>query len=143
MEDLTARYQFVEVRPFLKCQSEKDHNNIEIVSLESGCSSVTQHKSNGRVELERNQITLKLTCNDGFNLAGSETAYCDGREWDRELGECREDVGHTKVCDFETAYLCGWTQDERENGFPWRRRNGWNAIGNLKFGPKHDHTVSN
>lgn len=84
---------------------------------------------------------MKLSCKFGFDLAGSEISYCDGERWDRELGECRPDIGHKKVCDFETADLCGWTQNQWENDFLWRRRNGWNAIGKLKFGPKHDHTV--
>lgn len=108
---------------------------------ESGCRQTPQ-RSNGLIQLENDDITVKLSCNYGYNLAGQETAYCDGRQWDRELGECREDLGRTKVCDFETANLCEWTQDLRENDFPWKRRNGWNAIGKLKFGPKHDHTVS-
>lgn len=82
---------------------------------------------------------MKLSCKFGFDLAGSETSYCDGERWISELGECRPDIGHKKVCDFETD-LCGWTQNQREN-ISWRRRNGWNAIGKLKFGPKHDHTV--
>lgn len=82
-----------------------------------------------------------MSCQFGYDLAGSESAYCDGRHWDRELGECRPTIGLTKSCDFETADLCGWTQDSQENDFPWFRRNGWNAIGKLKFGPKHDHTV--
>ena len=98
-------------------------------------------RPNGIVQLLKDTVTLKLSCNFGFDLAGSETSYCNGEQWDRELGECRPVVSYSKVCDFETSDLCGWTQNERENAFPWRRRNGWNAIGKLKFGPKHDHTV--
>lgn len=99
-------------------------------------------RPNGIVQLQKDKITLKLSCNFGFDLAGSESSYCDGEKWDRMLGQCRPDIGHKKLCDFETADLCGWTQNQRENDFEWRRRNGWNAIGKLKFGPKHDHTVS-
>lgn len=98
-------------------------------------------RPNGIVQLQKDKLAMKLSCNFGFDLAGSEASYCDGEQWDRELGECRPDIGHKKVCDFETADLCGWTQNQRENDFLWRRRNGWNAIGKLKFGPKHDHTV--
>lgn len=108
----------------------------------AGCNA-TMTRPNGIVQLQKDKLIRKLSCNFGFDLAGSETSYCDGEKWDRELGACRPDTGHKKVCDFETAGLCGWTQNERESDFSWRRRNGWNAIGKLKFGPKHDHTVWN
>lgn len=111
-----------------------------VVVLESGCNT-TISRSNGFVEYQKNKMVAKLSCLFEYDLAGSEIAYCDGEKWDRELGSCRQDVEHSKVCDFETATMCGWTQDQRENSFPWVRRNGWNAIGKLKFGPKHDHTV--
>lgn len=102
---------------------------------------MTVERSNGTVQLQHDRMTLKLSCKFGFDLAGSETAYCNGKRWDRELGDCRPDIGHSKVCDFETADLCGWSQDRIENDFLWVRRNGWNTNGKLKFGPKHDHTV--
>lgn len=82
-----------------------------------------------------------LFCQDGYLGAGSTNAFCDGSEWDRELGECRPDTQHTKFCDFETSDLCEWTQDG-ENDFPWLRRNGWTSFEKLEYGPKHDHTVS-
>lgn len=82
-----------------------------------------------------------LFCQDGYLSAGSKNAFCDGVQWDRELGDCRPDVQHTKSCDFETSDLCEWTQDS-ENDFPWVRRNGWTSFEKLEFGPKHDHTVS-
>lgn len=82
-----------------------------------------------------------MSCDVGFDLAGSAITYCDGEEWDRQLGECREESSQPKVCDFETASLCGWTQNRGENDFNWIRKNGFNSFGTLKFGPKHDHTV--
>lgn len=88
---------------------------------------------------EKKQRSM-LFCQDGYVSAGSAIAFCDGKNWDRTLGECRLDVNHTKVCDFETVSLCGWTQDN-ENDFHWARRNGWVSYEKLEFGPKHDHTV--
>lgn len=92
--------------------------------------------------IEDKKQKLMLFCQDGYLSAGSTIAYCDGRQWDRELGECRPDNGHTKSCDFETSNLCEWTQDT-ENDFPWIRKSGWTSYEKLEFGPKHDHTVMN
>lgn len=84
-----------------------------------------------------------LFCQDTFVAAGTTIAFCNGTSWDRNLGYCRSDVGHSKVCDFETISICGWTQDEEENDFHWVRKSGWNSFEKLEYGPKHDHTVNN
>lgn len=109
-------------------------------NLETGCK-IIQHRANGTIQLQRDKMTLKLSCNVGFDLAGSELTHCDGEQWDRELGECRQESVQSMVCDFETATLCGWTQNDGENDFSWIRKNGFNSFGRLKFGPTHDHTV--
>lgn len=88
---------------------------------------------------EKKQKSM-VFCQDGYIVAGSSTAFCDGEKWDRELGECRLDVNHTKMCDFETTSMCGWEPDD-DNDFHWTRRNGWTSFEKLEFGPRHDHTV--
>lgn len=108
--------------------------------LESGCK-LPQARPNGYVMIDEKKQQAMLFCQDGYLSAGSTNTYCDGVAWDRELGECRPDVQHTKSCDFETSDLCEWTQDG-ENDFPWVRRNGWTSFEKLEYGPKHDHTVS-
>lgn len=107
--------------------------------LESGCKAPTQ-RQNGWVMTDAKKQNAMLFCPDGYLSAGSTMAYCDGQQWDRELGECRQDIGYSKICDFETVDLCEWTQDSN-NDFPWVRRSGWNSFEKLEFGPKHDHTV--
>lgn len=89
---------------------------------------------------EKKQKSM-LFCQEGFVSAGSSISFCNGLKWDRELGDCRLDTGHANVCDFESASICGWTQDEG-NDFHWIRKNGWNSFEKLEYGPKHDHTVS-
>lgn len=85
-----------------------------------------------------------LFCQDGFVTAGNGIAFCNGEKWDRNLGECRLDVGHSKMCDFEAVHLCGWTQDgDNDNDFQWVQKNGWTSFEKLEYGPKHDHTVGN
>lgn len=91
--------------------------------------------------LDEKKQKLMLFCQDGFIAAGSTISFCDGKDWDRQLGECRFDVGHSKVCDFETVSLCGWTQDASSD-IHWVRKNGWTSYEKLEYGPKHDHTVS-
>lgn len=107
--------------------------------IEPGCK-IPQKRENGFVMTDEKKQKVLLFCQDGYISSGSTIAFCDGVKWDRELGECRKDVGYTKMCDFETSTLCGWTQDT-ENDFFWARRNGWTSYEKFEFGPKHDHTV--
>lgn len=113
---------------------------IPIVS-EGGCKLPQQHL-NGWIMTDEKKEQANLFCHDGFLNAGSSYALCDGMQWDRELGECRQDVAYTKKCDFETTSQCGWTE-ESDNDFPWLRKNGWNSFEKIEYGPKHDHTVRN
>lgn len=89
---------------------------------------------------EKKQKSM-LFCQEGFVSAGSSISFCNGLTWDRELGDCRLDTGHSNMCDFESVSICGWTQDDG-NDFHWIRKNGWNSFEKLEYGPKHDHTVS-
>lgn len=107
--------------------------------LESGCKAPAQ-RPNGWVMVDAKKQIAMIFCHDGYLNAGSTAAYCDGQQWDRELGECRPDAGYSKACDFETNDLCAWTQDS-SNDFAWVRRSGWNSFEKVEFGPKHDHTV--
>lgn len=90
--------------------------------------------------VDEKKETVMLFCKEGYLSAGTTIAFCDGQQWDRELGECRLDRENPKICDFETGNVCEWTQDG-ENDFPWLRKNGWNSFEKIEFGPKHDHTV--
>lgn len=112
-----------------------------MIALEPGCQ-IPSDRTNGSVMMDEKKQTVMLFCQNGYLSAGSTMAYCNGRQWDRELGNCRPDKGHTKVCDFETNDLCEWIQDP-ENEFPWLRKNGWTSFEKIEFGPKHDHTVNN
>lgn len=74
-------------------------------------------------------------------MAGSNVAFCDGIQWDRSIGSCREIGGTSDVwCDFETNSLCGWANDPN-NDFEWKRRSGYSASTHIRTGPRHDHTV--
>lgn len=107
--------------------------------LESGCKMPPQ-REHGIVMMNEKRQQALLFCHEGYSSAGSSAAYCNGQHFDRELGQCRLNVGHTKSCDFETTDLCGWIQGY-DNEFPWIQRNGWNSFEKVDFGPKHDHTV--
>lgn len=107
--------------------------------LEAGCADL-QNRDNGMVKVTKNKLRMELSCEPGFILASSGSAFCDGNNWNRQLGECRPIVGLSKRCDFETQDKCGWTQDA-DSDFDWVRRNGWNSSEKLVSGPNHDHTV--
>lgn len=42
-------------------------------------------------------------------------------------------------CNFESPYLCGWTQDINHD-FDWRRENFQNTSGIFSYKPHYDHT---
>lgn len=77
-------------------------------------------------------------------MAGSKAAFCDGADWDRTLGKCREtQVGPALWCDFEHEELCGWMSD-KSHYFEWKRMNGADRTRGalrLRSGPAHDHTT--
>lgn len=91
--------------------------------------------------IDEKKEKAELYCRDGFSTAGSSYSFCNGAQWDRELGECRPEVAQSKSCDFETKSKCGWIE-ENDNDFPWLQKNGWNSFEKLESGPRHDHTVS-
>ncbi|XP_055313712.1 MAM and LDL-receptor class A domain-containing protein 1-like isoform X2 [Sitodiplosis mosellana] len=119
------------------CASGRWKQDIPIC-IKTGCPH-PQRRSNGLVMLDEKKQKSMLFCQEGYVAAGSSISFCNGNTWDRELGECRLDVGHSKICDFESVSICGWTQDDG-NDFHWVRKNGWNSFEKLEYGPKHDHT---
>lgn len=98
---------------------------------------------NGLIALLNNDASALLFCNPGYVVAGSALTFCDGKQWDRAIGSCRETaIGAETWCDFETSGICGWTADPH-NDFEWKRRSGYVTNRQLRTGPKHDHTVRN
>lgn len=117
---------------------------IILSNLEAGCTEL-QNRDNAVVKVSKNKLKMELLCDPGYVLASSPSAFCNGKNWDRKLGECRLDSELTEHCDFETHDTCGWTQDG-DRDFDWVRRNGWNLSNKtnkykLVSGPRHDHTV--
>lgn len=91
-----------------------------------------------------------LDCQPGFEVAGSKWTYCNGTDWDRELGKCRETkIGPALYCDFEHEDICEWTAINSHE-FNWKRFNNVERLyglehskgfTNKRSGPKHDHTT--
>lgn len=108
---------------------------------------------NGVLTYSESRTHVTLNCHANFMVAGAQTAYCDGTEWDRALGNCREvDIGPATWCDFEVD-ACDWTADTL-NSYDWRRHNGIAVSGPgatpqssmlhsllMRTGPMHDHTI--
>lgn len=107
---------------------------------EAGCAAIPS-VDQGQVALLNNDASALLFCNPGYIVAGSNLAFCDGRNWDRAIGRCREvGVNAETWCDFESSTICGWVSDPN-NDFEWKRRAGYATTSHLRTGPKHDHTV--
>ncbi|EDV57700.2 uncharacterized protein Dere_GG24983 [Drosophila erecta] len=102
-----------------------------------GCVQL-EDPENGHVESD--PLKTDIVCHDGYVLVGSRTAYCDGEEWNTQLGSCRRS-NHTRdhSCDFESEDQCGW---EAETTFrrPWKRVSTASDFHSLRTGPRHDHT---
>ncbi|XP_017015090.2 uncharacterized protein Sr-CI [Drosophila takahashii] len=93
-------------------------------------------------QIERNSLRAEIMCRDGYVLVGSRTAFCDGEEWNTQLGSClRSNHTGDHSCDFETEDQCGW---EAEQNFrqPWRRVSAVSEFHSLATGPHHDHTFA-
>lgn len=90
---------------------------------------------------QHDKAILTMFCHSGYQRVGSAQTYCDGNNWDRPLGVCREITTSIQTsCDFEVDDLCGWTQDSNHD-FDWKRTNGVVFGKVLTIGPKHDHTI--
>lgn len=107
---------------------------------ESGCESPPKPE-NGKIYLQNKNASVLMFCNPGYTAVGSLNAYCDGTNWDRNIGKCRETAnGPQTSCDFENSDVCGWREDPTSD-FDWSRRNGHVSFKKLTTGPSHDHTV--
>lgn len=110
------------------------------VGLESGCPALTS-PDKGYLILQNNDASALLFCQPGYIIAGSSITLCDGRNWDRSIGSCRQiGIGPATECDFESSDLCGWTADPTHD-IEWKRRNGYTLLKRLRTGPMHDHTI--
>lgn len=101
---------------------------------------------NGVLTISETGTQVTLNCHANYMVAGAQTAYCDGTNWDRALGNCRQVlIGPATWCDFEVD-TCDWTV-EAPNSNEWRRNNGIASSSRLfhsvlmRTGPQHDHTV--
>lgn len=93
------------------------------------------------VDMQNNGASVSLHCMPGFQLIGNREAYCNGTDWDRLLGTCRlADVSTRTECDFEAIDSCGWENDQ-DNSYDWKRRNGFVSFNSFVTGPNHDHTT--
>lgn len=115
------------------------NHSVGIRSIGSGCDTV-QTPNNSIIEEQNGGASISLHCMYGFQLVGNKEAYCDGLRWDRILGTCRLADSATRTeCDFEAADQCGWEND-LENSYDWKRRNGFSTFNAFESGPTHDHT---
>ncbi|XP_031625615.1 complement factor H-like [Contarinia nasturtii] len=55
------------------------------ICTKAGCESPPK-RQNGWVMLDAKKQTSMLFCRDGYVAAHATIAYCDGKDWDRELG---------------------------------------------------------
>lgn len=108
---------------------------------ESGCQTI-QNPENGYIIRQTGGASIYLYCLPTYQLAGAQMSYCDGLNWDRALGSCRQtNIGPQTSCDFEVDDLCGWSADPTHS-FEWKRQNGGdNPKKAVRTGPSHDHTT--
>lgn len=106
----------------------------------SGCDGVAT-PNNSVIDTQSNGAAISLHCMYGYQVVGNKEAYCNGTEWDRPLGVCQltNETAQTE-CDFEATNICGWENDW-DNSYDWRRRNGFASYASFQSGPMHDHTT--
>lgn len=123
-------------------------NSKRISFAENGCSPVK--KRNGQVSSTDDWASAYLNCQPGFEVAGSKWSFCNGTDWDRTLGSCREtQIGPATWCDFEHEGICEWTSVDLHE-YKWMRFNNMERLyglehskgaANSRSGPRHDHTT--
>lgn len=90
---------------------------------------------------ESDKLSVMLRCRSEYVLKGASVAYCLGKTWDRNLGQCHASSALDNLsCDFESDDLCGWSHDENDD-YRWARRSGQPTALRLRTGPRVDHTV--
>jgi hypothetical protein len=103
-----------------------------------------------------------LFCEPNYEIVGSSYAHCNGTNWDRTIGTCKEtDNVPPTSCDFESKHfsifqflrelfhifhstgesICGWRHDA-DHDFDFERRSGYNnKTISIMTGPSADHTT--
>ncbi|XP_017038356.1 uncharacterized protein [Drosophila kikkawai] len=89
------------------------------------------------------ELRSQILCHEGYVLMGNRVAYCDGEQWNTQLGTCIKS-NHTQdhSCDFETEDQCGW-YTETTFRRPWKRISTVADFHSANTGPQHDHTFRN
>ncbi|KAH8352671.1 hypothetical protein KR084_005600, partial [Drosophila pseudotakahashii] len=103
-----------------------------------GCANSTD-PHNGSISF-KDGFKAVVKCDDGFVIYGNKVAFCNGKEWNTQLGLCEK--AHNKVeysCDFEGEDQCGWTAHSAGIN-PWKRISAASNIHSNKTGPQRDHT---
>lgn len=58
---------------------------------------------NGKISYMNGKATAMLFCEPNFEIVGSNLAHCNGTNWDRAIGTCKEtDNLPPTTCDFES-----------------------------------------
>ncbi|XP_061186490.1 MAM and LDL-receptor class A domain-containing protein 1-like [Saccostrea echinata] len=94
------------------------------------------------VPKKRNGGLLKFSCSSGLLLHGNRFIYCDGSSWSSKPPICIVQYP-VKLCDFETADLCGWIQDKSDSfNFDWIQATAAQNKHINGTGPWSDHNYS-
>lgn len=61
---------------------------------------------NGKITYINQKATAMLFCEPNFEIVGSNFAHCNGTNWDRVIGTCKEtDNLPPTSCDFESKIM--------------------------------------
>ncbi|KAL7046410.1 hypothetical protein ACKWTF_002564 [Chironomus riparius] len=111
------------------------------ICIKSGCPTMSR-VDNGKITYMNAKASAMLFCEPNFEIVGSNFAHCNGTNWDRVIGTCKEtDNLPPTSCDFESESICGWEHDISHD-LDFERRNGYNnKTISILTGPSVDHTV--
>lgn len=71
-------------------------------STEAGCPIITT-PDNGKITYLNAKASAMLFCEPNYETVGNSYAHCDGSNWDRVIGTCKEtDNAPATSCDFES-----------------------------------------
>ncbi|KAG5677987.1 hypothetical protein PVAND_007699 [Polypedilum vanderplanki] len=111
------------------------------ICIKNGCSAVST-VDNGKITYLNRNATVMLFCEPNYEIVGSSYAHCNGTNWDRTIGTCKEtDNTPSTSCDFEGESICGWMHDT-DHDLDFERRSGYNnKTISILTGPPSDHTI--
>ena len=70
--------------------------------IESGCPTMSR-VDNGKITYMNAKASAMLFCEPNFEIVGSNFAHCNGTNWDRVIGTCKEtDNLPPTSCDLES-----------------------------------------